>query len=409
MKRDVEKEMHAKKGSNVNSIKTDNRALLIRVIKEHDGISRADLAKVTSLSKGGITPIINELLKMGIIHETGTINTESGRKPIQLKINPSGCYAIVVDWTRKDITVALVDFTGNIISITVYKFLQEDSLDYIVNVIKSRIAEILNTYKDKRIIGIGVVAPGPLDYKSGTILSPPNFRGWSNIPIALMLEKEFNIPVFVDNNSNAHALAEKNFGLLRHYNHCIHIVVDEGIGAGIILNDNIFRGAMGFGSEIGHITINMKGPQCKCGNIGCLEVYATIPKLLEKANNVSCNIDDVRSTALEWEDIINGLKDGNEFYMGILKEEAQYLGNALVSLINLFDPQIIVIGSILAMAGEYITKPLKDFIENKIIARNFNLPGIYTSSLKQASLKGGATIVFEHFISGDMGIYEKII
>jgi N-acetylglucosamine repressor len=409
--------VQVKKGSNVISIKSNNRSLLLNAIKKHNGISRVELSNITGLSKGGISPIISELLNLGMIKETGFIDTDSGRKPIQLEINSSCCYTIVIDWTRKDFTIALVDFAGRAISINDYIIEQKDTLGDVLNKIKHTVAELIENNRGKRIIGIGVVAPGPLDYKNGIILTPPNFRGWSDIPIGSMLEKEFKFPVFVDNNSNAHALAEKNFGVGKHYHNFINMIVDEGIGAGIIIDDNIYRGTMGFGSEIGHVTINMNGPQCKCGNTGCLEVYATIPRLTDYANHAlaldkeinSYLSDAVSMNTIKWSDILDGLNLNDEFCVNILNKEIEYIGNILITLINIFAPQAIVIGSQLAMAGEHITKPLEEFVYNKIIARKFLLPGIYTSKLSYASLKGGATMVFEHFINGDLGQYEELL
>lgn len=404
--------MHIKKGSNVSSIKQSNRALLLNTIKESGGASRTELSKLTGLSKGGITPIINELLEMRLIKETDIINTDSGRKPIQLEINPHGCHSIAIDWTRNSYAVALVDFRGDIVDIIKNDYSGSQSQDAVLRGIENSIANIMGKHSKKKIVGIGAVVPGPLDYKKGVILSPPNFHGWSNISIGSILEKKFNLPVFLDNNANAHALAEKNFGPGKQYNNFISIVVDEGIGAGIIINDAIYKGNIGLGSEVGHITIDMNGPECKCGNIGCLEVYATIPRLLEWVNNQLKSVSDYAASDYEdmnWDQFILKLKSNDALCLIAMQREAQYVGNALVTLTNLFEPQAIIIGSQLAMADKYITKPLKEFVYNKTIAREFYIPEIYTSNLSYASLKGGATIVMDHFISGNLGQYEELI
>ena len=170
--------------------------------------------------QGGITPIINELLGMELIAETGVSVTDSGRRPIILELNASGCHAIAVDWTRKKFTAAVVDSTGRIVTQEQYWFVENDTLDHILKRLKETINSLLSQSRAKRIAGIGVVAPGPLDIYTGVILSPPNFWGWLNIPIKQILEDEFRLPVFLD-NANAYAMAEKNYGRGREYHNFI--------------------------------------------------------------------------------------------------------------------------------------------------------------------------------------------
>jgi len=401
------------KGSNANVIKQQNRALIVNIIKQKGGVSRAELSKLTGLSRGGITPIVSELLEMKLIEETGVELTESGRRPITLELNPSAGYAIAVDWTRKDYTAAIVDFTGNIITEEKYTFVVDDTLDNIINRLKGTIARLLNRPEAERMIGIGVVAPGPLDIKKGIILTPPNFWGWFNIPIKDILTEEFGLPVFLDNNANAHALAEKHYGKGKEYHKFIHMVIDEGIGAGIILDDEIYRGKGGFGSEIGHISIDMEGPKCECGNYGCIELYATIPQILSHINNYaeietpSSYLTRIRSERLiEWEDILRGLEIEDSVCINLMRKEAIYLGNALVTLINVLEPEAIILGSKIAKAGKYILEPLKEYVSNRTVTRNFQKVEIFLSNLPKASLIGGAMLVIQNFINS--GNYEEL-
>jgi N-acetylglucosamine repressor len=399
-------------GSNAIFTKQRNRSLILNMIKE-EGISRAELSKRTGLSRGGITPIISELLDMGLIIETGVSVTYSGRRPITLELNPSGCYAIAVDLSRKRFTVAVVNFTGHIIAEEEYRFIESDTLDHILIRLKEIIGNFLNQLKVKRIAGIGVVAPGPLDISEGIILSPQNFRGWKNVPIRQILETEFHLPVMLDNNANAYALAEKNYGKGKAYHNFIYAVVDEGIGAGIIINDQIYRGKGGFGSEIGHISINMDGPKCECGNRGCVEVYATLTKIMQQTNDYaelgmpSPYLTDIRSQRLiEWEDIIRGLENEDPVCLNIIRKEAAYLANVLVSLINVLEPEAIFIGSDIAKAGKHILEPLNEFISNSTVTQKIQKTDLLLSNLSQASLMGGAMLVIQDFI--DLGNYEDL-
>ncbi len=399
-------------GNNAILTKQRNRSLILNMIKE-EGISRAELSKRTGLSRGGITPIISELLDMELIIETGVSVTYSGRRPITIELNPSGCHAIAVDWGRKRFTVAVVDFIGHIVAEEEYRFIENDTLDHILIRLKEIISNFLKQVKVKRIAGIGVVAPGPLDINEGIILSPPNFRGWKNVHIKQILEEEFRLPVFLDNNANAYALAEKNYGKGKAYHNFIYAVVDEGIGAGIIINDQIYRGKGGFGSEIGHISINMDGPKCECGNRGCVEVYATITKIMQQINNYaelgmpSPFLTDIRNQRLiEWEDIIEGLENADPVCLNIIRKEAAYVANVLVSLINILEPEAIFIGSDIAKAGTHILEPLDEYITNSTVTQKIQKTDLLLSNLSQASLMGGAMLVIQNFI--DRGNYEDI-
>ena len=400
------------KGSNSNAIKQQNRALILNIIKQGKGVSRAELSKMTGLSKGGITPIINDLLSMGLIEEAGVVHTDSGRRPTLLKLKPSGASAIVVDWTRKNYTAAIVDLKGNIVVEEVYSFLHNEVLENVLNNLKNTIRGFLARPEASRILGIGVVAPGPIDIEKGIVLSPANFHGWSNIPIKDILEEEFNLRVKIDNNANAYALAEKNYGRGKEYSKFMHIAVDEGIGAGIYLDGYIYRGNGGFGSEIGHISINIDGPVCECGNNGCLEVYATIPKILEHINIYtelgvpSDYLINIRKKRLiEWNDIIEGLEKGDEVCIRLMEKEAQYLGNVLITLINLLEPEAIIMGSKISSAGKFILEPLKRYVSQRTVTREFQKCHIFISDLPKASLKGGAMLILQDFI--DSGNYEE--
>lgn len=402
------------KGSNANVIKQQNRALILNIIKQMEGISRAELSKVTGLSKGGITPIINDLLMMGLIEEAGSIHTGSGRRPTLLKLKPSGGYAVAVDWTRKNFTAAIVDLKGDIIAEKDYLFMHNEVLDNVVCNLKKTISDFLKRPEGSRILGIGMVVPGPVDIENGIILSPANFRGWSNVHIKDIIENEFQLPVKIDNNANAYALAEKNYGLAKEYNKFIHIVADEGIGAGILLDNRIYRGKGGFGSEIGHIPINLDGPKCECGNNGCLEVYATIPKILDQINGYaelgvpSEYLMDIRSEGLiEWEDIIKGLQKNDEVCIKVMEKVAQYLGSVLITLINVLEPEAIILGSKLARAGNFILNPLKQYISERTVTREFQKRDIFISNLPRASLKGGAMLILQDFI--DNGTYDDVL
>ncbi len=395
------------------SIRMENENLILTEILRSQGISRVALAKKLHMTKGGITPIVSRLLDIGIIEEsqTATSTTASGRKPILLRICPNRCFAIAVDFTRTGFSVALVNLDNAFLFMDEYSFQIGEPLEHALENLRKAISDILHANQDKLIVGIVVVAPGPIDYENCTILNPPNFFNWTNIPIGSFLKEHFALDVSLFNNAEAHTLAELYFGYGREFSNFLQIIVDEGVGGGIILDHRLFRGSFGLGAEFGHISIDINGKPCECGNKGCIEMYASITNMLSSVNDTLksayLNGETDSFTKLNWSAFLDQLNQGNPYCIAQMEAESFYLGNLLVSLCNIFDPSAIIIGSTLSQAGDLITTPVSEFVNQHTISRK-EIP-ILTSSLKSPSLIGASISVFEDFFRGKFGDIEEIL
>ncbi len=408
--------MRKPQGSNIVLVKQHNRTLIMNRIVQEGAISRAGLSRMTGLSKGGITQIINELLKLGLITETRSPMGNPGRIPYLLELNSEECYTIAVDLSRHYCIVSSVDLKGNIRKKMKYDFTLADTPYSILNTICVFIQEILESMKMKKVIGIGVVSPGPVNNERGVIQNPHNFPGWSNIPIIDIIYDKIGVHVILENVANAYGIAEKYYGEGGKYRNFITIIVDEGIGSAIIIEHKLFRGSSGYSNEFGHISIDREGIKCTCGNIGCVEMYAALPKIIAQLEN-SLDIG-ARSSFFEgirrkrhitWDDILEGLRREDELSIKLLQKEAELIGSALVSAINLLEPQAVFLSSKIAKAGDYILEPLIEYVKDKTLTRSFEIPDILISKIEDASLAGGAALVLEHFISGELGEYEKVL
>ena len=383
------------------AVKQMNRAAILRAARQSGGISRAAIAKETGLTKGGLTPLVEELLALGLLREAEREKTESGRHPMRLVIEPQACYAVAVDWTRTHASAALVDFDGerhnSVLLPSQPKMTQESALALLVKAING----VLDA--ERKTLGIAVVAPGPLDSFDGVVLCPPHFGGIRDMPVKAMLEARYNLPVFVDNNANAHALAEKNYGFGRQFDSFLHIIVDEGIGGGMVRRRALYRGAFGLGSELGHMTIQHGGERCACGNFGCAELYAAIPALMEAVRRRrDC-------AALEWADVLDLLANGSASVHAELDRESAYLADLLVSAVNLFSPQAVVLGSQIAQAGAAIAEPLQKRLRQRCFHPAMREIPVLCSAMEQPSLIGGASLVFDAFLDGALGSYESVM
>jgi N-acetylglucosamine repressor len=331
-------------------------------------------------------------------------------------LNTDKCFWLSVDLTRKNSVISLVDLKGKIHKKEKYDFTLTDAPYSILDAICVIILEILDTLKSKTILGIGLVSPGPVNKERGVIQNPHNFPGWSNIPIRDFIQNKIGVPVFIENVANAYGIAEKYYGQGRKYRNFITIIVDEGIGSAIIIDRQVFRGNRGYSNEFGHISIDREGFKCTCGNIGCVEMYASLPQIIKQLENAldigarSSLFEEIRKTRhVTWDDILEGLRRNDDLSIKLLQKEGEFLGSALVSAINLLEPQAVFLGSQIAKAGNFILEPLIAYVKDKIVTRNFEIPLISVSEIEDASLSGGAAIVLEHFISGDMGDYERIL
>ena len=394
-------------GSNDSSSKIQNRALVLRMICTKPNSSRIDISRQTGLSKMSITNIVNELIQDGFIDVLGENkeNLASGRRPIFLTPRTNSFFAIGIYISRDFVIATLSNLKCEILQELKCNFSFEETESSLLDKIKGLVRSIIDStfMQGKSLLGIGVACIGPLDIKNGVILSPPNFYNLKSIPIKQILEKEFGYSVYVNNDINASAIAEKLYGKAKDVRNFICLGVANGVGAGIIADDVLFTGDMGFGGEIGHTTINLDGPKCTCGNNGCLELYATIPEIVNQArNSVSLGMDSRLKTmkSITWQDIIHcALKEDN-LALNLLDRLCLYISIGLVSLSNILDPQVIYIGYDLALAGSLVSQRLESILNQKILCNKYKkIPVEISAFIDRSPIFGSSAIVMDRLFS----------
>jgi glucokinase len=252
-----------------------------------------------------------------------------------------------------------------------------------------------------RVTAIGVAAPGPIDARSGIVTAPPNLPGWLNVPLAELIQTELGLPTFLENDGNAAALGEHRFGAGRGTEHMIYVTASTGIGGGFILDGRLYRGATGAAAEIGHMTILPQGPRCGCGNRGCLEALASGTAIArearERASRGVCTQivelsggDLGRITA---ELVAQAADQGDREASVILEEAMTYLGVGMANLVNLLNPQMIVIGGGLTKMGERLFDPVRRAIRRRAFPTAAATVQIHPSQLgDDVGLLGAATV-----------------
>ena len=275
---------------------------------------------------------------------------------------------IGIDVGGTNVKIALVNDKGNIIYSNSIPTRAEMGYEYTINNMKEAIAELIKeTKSDKKSIeGIGFGFPGQIDYKKGVVRLAPNIPGWVEVPIAEIMEKEFGIPTRVDNDVRCAALGELNYGAGIGCENLICITVGTGIGSGLIINGKLVRGASNAAGEIGHIKLDMHGgPLCGCGDRGCLEAFASGPSIVAMAEEYIKGGKSTKYRELANPDITpyivsEAAKQGDPVAKRIFTIVGEYIGIGLASVVNLLNPEKIIIGGGAAAAGDLLLNPIKE-------------------------------------------------
>lgn len=392
------------KPKNPQYLRDSNRAEILRYLATKGTSSRIELSKQLKLTKMAISTIVSELLEENLIEECGIINEApgqqsnsfSGRKRTALSIPNFRINAIGISIFRYQINGIVIDIKGSISYSTKIDLPAGTNNEKLIELIIALIEKIMDANSKTKFAGIGIASIGPLDIYSQTILNPPNFREIRDVRIGKILREHFGLPVFMDNDMNAGALAEYLYGIAREKRNMVYLGLGSGVGAGIIINGRMLHGSGGHAGEIGHMSIQQDGPKCSCGRNGCLELYTNTISLLQRSG-VSTMEELLEEASRE---------PVNEKVRLCMKEYGDAVLNALITIVNMFDPEIVIIGD----QGAYLIPPILDKLE-----RDMNILMFQNESQKiqlsissfgeSAPLIGAAAIVFQSIFNGALPLH----
>ena len=280
---------------------------------------------------------------------------------------------IGIDVGGTNVKIALVSDKGKIIYSNSIPTRAEMGYEYTINSMKDAVRDLLKETKMKAsdIEGMGFGFPGQIDCQKGIVRLAPNIPGWVNVPIAEIMEKEFGIPTRVDNDVRTATLGELNYGAGVGCENLVCITVGTGIGSGLVVNGKLVRGANNAAGEIGHIKLNMQGgPLCGCGDRGCLEAYASGPSIVAMAEEYIRGGKSTKYRELANPDITPYIvavaaKEGDPVARQIFRIMGEYIGMGLTSVINLLNPEKIIIGGGVADAGDILLNPIRETIAKR--------------------------------------------
>ena len=385
-----------------------NRSLILNTLRLHAPVSRAQVANITGLTRGTVSNIVNSLIEEGLVLEDQLQDSKVGRPSILLRLRPDGGAVIGVEIGVDFISVLLTNFVAELLWETRVKTSPSQSQTDIIHQAETYIEQALDIAKEHtlRPLGIGVGLPGLVNVRQGNLIMAPNLH-WQNVPLRLMWNQRFHLPIYIDNEANLSTLGEYYFGVARDTDNFIYLSSDIGLGGGVMLDGRLFRGANGYGGEIGHIQRDPQGELCACGRVGCWETLVGPRAVLRRVKNELSVRQDMQLLEacsgdfgnLTFEMIVQFALDGNVICREAMEDVAVNLGVGIADLVNIFNPQMVVIGGAF-IAGKDILHSIieKTIVSNALQPSVENLQIKFSERNTEACVLGAVAVVLDDIL-----------
>lgn len=376
-----------------------NRRIVLNLIRTHQPISRADLARQSGLQRSTVSVIAEQLIKERWITEGANGHTARGRRPTFLHLNKERVGIIGINVRPITTTLALADLDAN--------FLAQDSLPtpadpkQFVAELVPRVRKLIEARPELTCEGIGVSLPGRVDLTSKKLVFAPNL-GWRDFDLKTPLEKAIKLPVELENAANSCALTEICFGRRAEgLRNLVVVTVSEGIGCGLILNHQLVQGSTGTAGEFGHAALVQDGLECSCGNRGCWEMYASNSAAVRYYSQASSTSRGRRSAALEktisFEHLLRLAEQGDGKAVEALRQMANYLGRGIAPLVAGLAPDMIVIVGEVTRAWHQVGPIIKETVRQHTFTRA-ETQIVPSDPITQPRLRGTiALVLLKHF------------
>lgn len=383
------------------AVRAHNLSYVLYLIRDRGTITRAELMEITHLSATTISSLVNVLIDSEFIHEAGIGVSSGGRRPVMLQFNYNARYLLGVDMGNTHVTAVLMNLAGHVMDTQTRSFDVMNKVNESIELIRNIIFQLIthNRIHIEDLLGLGWTVPAPLvDDVTGEFITY-YMPAWRGILPAPLLQPSFpELPIFMENDANAAAVAEKWWGSGRGVDNLVYIKLGTGIGAGIVIDGEIYRGSCGTAGEIGHTTIEADGRLCRCGNHGCMESYIGLPGIMMDAR--AGLVNDLRWSdildQLTVRDVIREARAGNLVCRGVIENAGRYLGIGIANLLNIFNPRLVIIGGELVAAEDILLHAVYESVEERTIPFGSFQKSIIVGELgADAVAIGAATIVLQ--------------
>jgi len=385
-----------------------NRIRASSMLKNGQVISRTELAKQTGLSRATIAILAADLLRIGLVEEVGLGVSTGGRRPMLLKFNPGAAVALGAVLQDHTWSIVVTDLQARVLHQHQAQ-VAGDSPEAAVTALKEGVDAVMPAVQalGKRVLpAIGLGTPGLVDVTSGIIKSAVDV-GWYEVPFQKMVEDALGLRTFIANRSKLGALAELWYGAERGINDLIYLSIGTGVAAGIVHQGTLYLGSNSSAGEVGHLTVVPDGPLCPCGNRGCLQQLVSAPVIVQRARDrVRGDVTSAlgrlvaeQPDRLTVEAVFEAAAQGDHPARDVVDESARYLGIAIANLINLFNPELIVLGGSVGHAAQVLLDPLRAEVRRRAMAYPASIAEIRIGTVgRNAGAVGAAALTLERAI-----------
>ncbi|MFB5662533.1 ROK family protein [Alteribacillus sp. HJP-4] len=371
-------------GQNTSRTKQINKSLVLQMIMKYQPISRQEIAEKTKLTRATITNITSTLIQEDYIRILGDMEegkARAGRRSVALEINGNSTHVLGVHISLSDIEIGLINLNGNVVKEETIRLPKKMTAETFLRMLTSEMEAFVNNLHGITVHSIGIGALGLIDFHSGKLLNADHL-GLKNIDVTAHIEKHFQIPVFLDNNVRAMTLAEKIFGKGTLHTDFIHIFIGQGIGAGFVIEEKLFRGGITGAGEFGHMTYIPGGEPCWCGNFGCLERYASEAAVLDKLQ-------------ISFEELQISLQHKDEQTLQALVAAGEQIGTVLTSVMNMLHVPKVIISGRLAQSDFPVLPTIEKIVnERSFLARQQRVAVESSGLASHIGLIGAASLAF---------------
>lgn len=398
-----------------------NLSVIMHHLRENAPTSRASLAEITGLNKTTVSSLVRELIERRFVREVGFeltgAGTGAGRRAMLLTLDPAAGFIVSCEIGVDFILAICTNFAPEIIwrrkEKINHKMGQRVIIDHALALIHQ--AADAGSGSCNNFLGVAVGVPGLVDQESGTVLFAPNL-GWENVPLGTILQESFAAPLIVDNEANLAALGEHYFGAAQGYEEILYISAGVGLGGGIVHGGRVFSGVTGFAGEFGHMTMDPDGALCNCGNRGCWESLVSQKALLRHIRSAISEgkvsmISEMTNGNLDQltvQIIVDAANAGDKLAVEALEDIGHHLGVGIASLVNALNPELVVLGGVLSLAGNFLLPAIDDELQQRALRWNRNTTGVVIAHHGfDACVMGGVGKIYQEILAEPDNIEEQ--
>jgi predicted NBD/HSP70 family sugar kinase len=377
----------------LQSLRDANRRLVIEALRQRGVASRAEIARMTGLSRSTVSSLVTDLQRAGLVTERpggeGSEGGQVGRPPVLIALDRSAGAVVGVDFGHSHIAVAVADLSHTVLAerwrqIDVDHYSVE-GLDAAAQLVEAALVEA--DVARHQVLGVGMGMPGPISGDQKIVGSTSILPDWVGVNAAAEMERRLNLPVRVENDANLGALAEWMWGAGRGFSDIAYIKASSGVGAGLVVGGRLHRGVGGTAGEIGHTHFRDEGDVCRCGNRGCIETVA-------RTDVITRSISAGRGRELTLHEVIELARAGDPPAQRVIGDAGRYIGVAVANLCNLLNPQRVIVGGELSVAGDVLLGPLSESLSRYAIPTAASDVSVVTGELgKRAEVMGALALV----------------